>query len=376
MKSHIIATYLISSALYACFGCETDLEPPIPGMHQEHGIVGGTPTEYEKWQGVIGLVSLGPQGQSLGICSGTLIHPEVVLTAGHCVRMNGGFFSATYDHTKNPENLLVKAGAVIGMLGMKGELLSEVEAAEHHPDWQGDITIVSQQDWNSETPTKSFVDIALVHLKTPVTKYGTYCVRSDDNLQDGDTGIIVGYGLLGSNRQMSAGTHRFGETTLLDVYSDKTQNYIEIGNPSNTCQGDSGGPLFTKTEEGNWEITGVTSHGSTGMCMPKKNAFSTNVVKQYDWIQQKVQEWTGDSISDCTLKNGDGEVRGNEDPVDPVDPVDPEDPLGDEDEADLEGDGGNGNDAKHGVSRSSCSVLAPKGTHVPSVLISLISQLF
>jgi len=367
MKTYFITTICICLGLVlASIGCETESGWDLENDWRENGITGGTPSEYESWKGVIGLVSLSPQGQHLGICTGTLIHPQVVLTAGHCVKMNGGFFSATYDHTKNPQNLLVKDGAKIGMVGLKGELLSEVEQAIGHPDWQGEINMVSQQDWASEHPTKDFIDLALVHLKTPITKYGTYCIRSDNQLTDGEPGIIVGYGLLGSNRQMSAGVHRWGETTLVDVSSDKNQNYIEIGDPSNTCQGDSGGPLFTKVGE-NWEITGVTSHGNSAMCLPRKDAFSTNVVKHYEWIDGKVKEWTGDSLADCTLKNGDGERLDEPSSEEDTDLPPEEQDGGASGNEDVSGKSKNGN--------SSCNLTASLGNREDPSVFSILSNL-
>ena len=68
MKTNIIASLLTLGVLLTGTGCEDDFDAPLPEHQRQSGIVGGTPTEYETWKGVIGLVSLSPQGQHLGIC--------------------------------------------------------------------------------------------------------------------------------------------------------------------------------------------------------------------------------------------------------------------------------------------------------------------
>ncbi len=299
MRSMSRNILLLGCAL-AMSGCEMEDGAFVEAQEGPLAIVGGTETNHEIWRSVVALKMTAANGTSLGTCSGSLIHPEVVITAGHCVKMKASFGSTGYDMTKTPERLEVRAGAKIGVLGKLGEVLSVASAVVYHPDWSGEIEQKSPQDWLGPTPTKDFVDVALVRLATPVTKYGTYCVRSESEPEDMDPGIIVGYGLLGSSKQLSSGVHRWGETTLRKVHSDLTKNYIEIGDPTNTCQGDSGGPLFTEID-GRWEVTAVTSHGQSGICLPKQKAFSTNVVRQYDWIAEQVQDWTGDELGNCTL---------------------------------------------------------------------------
>jgi hypothetical protein len=280
-------------------------------------IVGGVETNYESWQSVVALVTL-MNGRPAGICTGSLIHPEVVLTAGHCVRLAGGFLSPSYDHTKNPGNLVVKIGASVGPMGGKGDELSNVAEAVHHPTWNGDI---------NAAVAKGGFDLALVHLSTPATDMGTYCLREGDQPLKDEKGIIVGYGLLGSSQTMSAGKHRFGDTSVRAV----TSSTIEIGNPTATCQGDSGGPLFTLVED-RWEITGVTSYGGP-TCLPNQGAFSANVVSQFDWINEQVEKWTGDSLNNCTLC---GATERCEPELPTEDPVDTE--IG-EGEGEGEGEG-------------------------------------
>ncbi|MCP4676890.1 MAG: trypsin-like serine protease [Deltaproteobacteria bacterium] len=273
---------LITMSILAllCCGCEEGSLSLESNRHS--GIVGGEKTNHEIWKGVIAVVALNGD-QPAGMCTGTLIHPDVVLTAGHCVLYNGTPpLEPNYDHVADPSGVVIKLGAKVGNMGGQGEVLAEVQEAIVHPTWTGKLD-----------PGKA-VDLALLHLKDSVDEVGTYCIREDTEVQQGDPGIIVGYGLLGTMQPNSAGTHRWGETTVRAV----EEQTIEIGKPTATCQGDSGGPLFTKPDD-RWEITGVTSYGGM-ICLPNKGAYMANVSNFTPWVNKILEDWTGDSLGECT----------------------------------------------------------------------------
>jgi Trypsin len=291
MKYLGIAIIVLFSVCLLGIACD-DSESESFDSIRTNGITKGIETNYELWKGVIAVVSLNG-GQPEGICTGTLIHPRVALTAGHCVLYKGTSpLEPSYDHVENPDELLVRAGANVGN-GGEGELLSEVEAAIAHPTWTGNINTAVQN---------GAADLALLLLKNEITSEPNYCVREDDSFENGDPGYVVGYGLLGTYKPNSSGVHRYGKTTLRDVQEAS----IEIGDPSGTCQGDSGGPLFTEFE-GNWEVTGVTSYGGM-VCMPKKGSYVANATNWFDWINESVEEWTGDSLGECTATGPDADI--------------------------------------------------------------------
>jgi hypothetical protein len=214
------------------------------------------------------VVAVRPGG---GLCTGTLIDPEVVLTAGHCVWLDDS--SGSYNYTVNPGGLDIVAGPN----AWSAPSIGTATEAVTHPAWTGDIN-------------ESQADLALIHLASPVTDIEPFGLRDFPMPTDGAEGLLVGYGDDGS-WWGGSGTQRIGETTLLNVYA----NLIETGDPCNTCSGDSGGPLFTQ-EGDEWVVTGVTSFGTSSTCSETEGGFSVNLLAYCHWLNTVMIEFTGHDL--------------------------------------------------------------------------------
>jgi len=272
------------SLLAACAQVEPERGPARVGFR---GIVGGEETNYESWQGVVAVYD------GLGVCSGTLIHPEVVLTAGHCVYAP----QDGYDYVFDPSGLEIAGGADIYN---PDKLIYYGTAAEVeiHPSWTGDIN------------ESGVVDLALVRIDTPVDGVETYGVRQSPGGDVGEAGKIVGYGMSSSSASDSYGVHRVGDASVIQVYYD----YLEVGDPAGICSGDSGGPFFTE-QNGSWVVTGVTSYGTADTCLSTGDAWEANTLTFRQWIHETLLELTGDGLDggpgDPQDTDGDGECYGD-----------------------------------------------------------------
>ncbi len=240
----------------------------------EFPIVNGTETGYKEWKGVVGLWL-----DDTYICTATLIHPKVLLTAGHCITENGETW-----------NITVMSGSNI--TGWEGSIVANVADTKTHPTWNGNI--------NESTA----IDLALIKLDRDVTNIESYKIRNYPESSIGDVGVVVGYGITASDND-DTGIHRKGTAKILQkgILSGLGNRYLlEVGSPSSTCSGDSGGPFFTM-QNNQYVVTGVTSFGIKSSCVPDEDGFEMQVVKYRSWINSVVKDWTGDGI-DC-LKNSD-----------------------------------------------------------------------
>ncbi len=274
----LLALSVMFIFIFACSGC-SEIDTGHEGLSNLEprgtGIVGGTATGYTSYQGAVAVIASG------GLCTGTLIDAEIVLTAAHCV--DGSITAGGID---------IAGGADV--YGSSYQHISGVSEFEIHPDWTGDISDGG--------------DLAVLHLDTTVTGITPYYIRGLPNPSDSDPGVIVGYGTT-SYGGSDSGIHRMGYTTLLNVWLD----YIELGGASGTCSGDSGGPLFT-TQFGDEVLTAVASFVSNASgeeCDASYGSYNTNLLHYRPWLEETVHDMTGHFVgqtgtppTDCPWNSG------------------------------------------------------------------------
>lgn len=199
-------------------------------------IVNGTPSPR-----VGGYAAVGP-----GACGGQLVHPDVVLTAGHCI---GAFAVGT--------RVLISAISANDFVDER-----TIDAIVRHPNYVE--TYISPEDGLSDLAN----DIMLVRLNQrsnePLATWATDTARP----AAGDQVRIVGFGNT-INGDDSSGSPVLLEAvvpTLSDaecqaedpvIYKPAT-NTCSGGMGTGTCQGDSGSPVFAI---GTTEIVGIVSYG-------------------------------------------------------------------------------------------------------------------
>jgi hypothetical protein len=251
--------------LFAVYATPPELLIPDGGQVLRP-VVNGNPVQSGDWPDAVGI----SYGRSVG-CTGVLVAPDVVLTAGHCTGGIKRVVLNTHDYEDDP-----------------GEEIEVSEVHEYENSWKTyDIAVLVLEEASSVTPTPIALD----------------CV-ADYDLVNGADVAIVGFGNIKENGNGSTSKKHEGYTYIQDADCDQDEiagyesgcNWPvspggELGaggNDVDSCYGDSGGPLYLMTEYGPY-VAGLTSRSYDGVPWKTPCLYGGIYVRPdavVDWIEQ------------------------------------------------------------------------------------------
>jgi len=278
---------------------ELDLEGP----EKPSGIINGEDAAEEDWPMAGGMIVTGTAdvfgieltGRLL-MCSSTLIAPDVVLLAAHCVDVEGIMAETGLEGVEITD--MEFAWTPQADLSMYGFGLSDPPPYPdvHAVAWDW----VFPDNWNINMLQMGLAknhDIALMFLEEPVLDRDfAYIIteEEDEQFKLNNEVIVVGWGQQTDHQQAPAGTVGFKKMGTSFI-AEKTAAEFKVGEvPDDVrkCHGDSGGPSFMEVETDSsekWRIVGVTSHAYDMTDCRETGGVDTRITAYLDWIDDEMR---------------------------------------------------------------------------------------
>ncbi len=191
-------------------------------------------------------------------CTGTLVHPEVVIYAGHCGPDYGNvFFGEGGDNVAFAVNIeyCVSSGFDVG------------------------------HDYSVCKLKEPVVDVPIVPILMGC---------ETDALQVGKTVTMIGFGE--AEEPKPYGIKRVAHAIIQDFADNEV--FIQSDDGMDTCFGDSGGPVMIQLDDGTWRVFGITSYGLTDEC--GTGTWYSMMHIDLKWFEDQV----GIDITPCNTPDG------------------------------------------------------------------------
>ena len=216
-------------------------------------------------------------------CTGTVVAPYVVLTAGHCASKASRFHVIT------------------GTNSMSGGQTSRVSQVMREPGFK----VIDPGGANLTDH-----DVALLKLTTPTTAPAVMLASPANSslYRAGVRHSVAGWGWQTYSGQTNSPTLQTTTMTLLDQSRCRSASEAAFGRPLDTadqvcalsttgttgiCEGDSGGPLMATAANGSHVEIGLTIWNS-GQCATHAPDYFTNLAAVSGWLTQEI----------CSLSDG------------------------------------------------------------------------
>jgi MYXO-CTERM domain-containing protein len=261
-------------------GCALQLDPD-PTSAASSPIINGEPATAGAYPSIMAVMT-----NKGSLCTGTLISPTVILTAGHCADPQ---FLAQPGQPA-PTDVTYFASFALDVHGLPESERIAIASVEWHEAFPNiDITTAFERG------PKQFNDIALMHLAQPITDHPFQAIALDDEaalLTVGDAYRVAGYGLTSNSDSMAAGILTHGESNLDEIGDWE----IAVGDqdPQQACHGDSGGPVMA--ENGLIQV-GIASRINIALLPPpstpppcEPGLLYTRIDAYADWIRERVSD--------------------------------------------------------------------------------------
>ena len=227
-----LASRLLVSLLLISAACQVDMEVE----ERSQGILGGSSPTVGQFPTVVGIVIA---GGARGVCTGTQVAPDLILTAAHCISPAVLGFSTQEQVTA--ETVVYFDST---QLGANGTAIAAAETIPHSAFGQpGDP------------------DVGLIRLSFAKEDRTPSPINLDNSaVPAGTTVDMVGYGVAddGNAGELFYLEDKTTTSCSASGFSDATFLCFNQQDGTGKCSGDSGGPSFLA---GTQTVVGITSFG-------------------------------------------------------------------------------------------------------------------
>ena len=191
-----------------------------------------------------------------GVCTGVVLAPDTVLTAGHCAA--GG--------SEHRVHFRDEAGRPV---------LVEVSASAVHPGY----------DAGAAAGRRRSIDLALLRTATPLPQRFAPVSLSAAMPRAGESLTLSGYGATKAGDPRSTGTHRSVAMPVVEPHGpSRILVWLQAGARAGGCQGDSGGPI-AGPDGGVLALAAWVGGGCGGLTQ------GVLVGPQRGWIDRTLENW-------------------------------------------------------------------------------------
>lgn len=206
--------YLFGAAGMVWLGCENP-SGEVQVSQTASPIVGGNTATTCQWPSAIMLI--GPEG-----CSGSLVHPRVVVTAKHCL-----------------------------VAGTKINPPTQIGLGETRDSWARTVAVSScavhpDNDFGYCILAEDVTDVPIVPAMAPCETSALAAAKPI---------VEAGFGVIGT-QGMVYGTKKWINGTIADIPDDQITIDVTTGSQDGEYFGDSGGPLYFQMPDGTWRVIG------------------------------------------------------------------------------------------------------------------------